>query len=273
MNQTFNLKRFALLFKKHTIEQYKTYFMSIVVLIGILFLTMGFVAFSQTQTISENDQAGFFSVFLLLSGCIFTSTVFSAYGNKKKAIPALTLPASHLEKYLVAWLYSFIIFLVVYVVSFYLVDFIIITASNSASANKSVDLAGNATAVRKVGLLNIFSSETKLYIFFLPYSVLHAITLWGAIFFEKFNFIRTGFSVFALLLILTMINGPILKSMIDAKVTSYMPFYGVNILEGNGSSWNIQLNGPYQGITLLVVYLLTVILWCSAFFRLKEKEV
>ena len=46
MNQTFNLNRFAALFKKHTVENYKTYLMSVGVLAGLLILFMGIASYS-----------------------------------------------------------------------------------------------------------------------------------------------------------------------------------------------------------------------------------
>ena len=69
----------------------------------------------------QPSSTAVFEAFLLLAGTMFTSTIFAGYGDKKKAVAALTLPASHFEKYLVAWLYSFLIFAIVYSAGFFLI--------------------------------------------------------------------------------------------------------------------------------------------------------
>src|SRR5688572_12726562 len=119
MNQTFNLKRFSLLFIKHTTDNYKTYLMAFSVLLGVLFLSMGFVAY-MSKDLSVRTQIPFFIFVFLIAGSIFTSIIFSDFGNKKKAIAILTLPVSNFEKYLIGWIYSFIIFQFLYIPAFYL---------------------------------------------------------------------------------------------------------------------------------------------------------
>ena len=83
MNQTFNFSRFSNLFIKHTVDNYKTYLMAFFVLLGVLFLSMGFAAYVSGGQISTGAQIPFFIFGLLLGGCIFTSIVFSDLGNKR----------------------------------------------------------------------------------------------------------------------------------------------------------------------------------------------
>src|SRR5690606_36717434 len=108
-------KRFAKLLNKHTAEDYKSDLMSVIVAASIVFLLLTYIQFHNEEPINPAEQVAFFIAFFLILGTIFTSVVFTELSIDKKAISALTLPASHLEKVLVTWIYSFILFQVVYV--------------------------------------------------------------------------------------------------------------------------------------------------------------
>src|ERR1700743_2754531 len=100
MNNTFDLNRFLLLFKKHTLEHAKIYLLSFIVLMGLVFLVLGFDSYTNGGLLDKKAQQISFIFIMLIGGSIFTSMSFIELGDKKKAIPFLTLPASHFEKYL-----------------------------------------------------------------------------------------------------------------------------------------------------------------------------
>lgn len=129
MNNIFSFNRFTLLFKKHSIEHAKTYLLSIAVLAGLMSLVLGFTVYSSHGLLPIEIQNISFYYFILGAGSIFTSLTFTDLGDKKRAPSALTLPASHFEKYLVSWLYSFVIFQLVLIGLFYLINSIIISIS------------------------------------------------------------------------------------------------------------------------------------------------
>ncbi|WP_317169489.1 TlpA family protein disulfide reductase [Mucilaginibacter humi] len=118
MNNTFNLKRFLLLFKKQTAEHLKAYLLSTAVLFGTVLLLFAYVTFTENGRLTANTQTGIFVWILILSGSIFTSLCFSSLGSKQ-GILTLTLPASHLEKFPVQWVYSFVIFQIVFIGVFF----------------------------------------------------------------------------------------------------------------------------------------------------------
>src|SRR5262249_36558983 len=120
MRDFFSFSRFRRLFIKHTAEHYRTYLMSIAVLAGVLLLGGSFVFYVIPEPPDPGFQEAVFVLLMVFGGTLFTSTIFSDYGDKRKAIPALTLPATAFEKFLVGWLYSYPIFLLVYVGVFYL---------------------------------------------------------------------------------------------------------------------------------------------------------
>jgi hypothetical protein len=259
MNNTFNTNRFMLLFKKQTMEHLKTYLMSLGVLAGIMALLFVFVYYVNDGKIYPQIQQVVFLNFMLLSGTIFTSMIFADLGDKKKAIPLLTLPVSHFEKYLVAWIYSFMIFLTAFVILFYAVD---------ATA---VSL-GNLKAVVKNPVINVFSTNSMIWTAFPVYAALHSICFTGAIFFEKLHFIKTAFSFFLILIIVSLINYPLVRLIFNVDVENAPPFTSVRVNIDHGS-WQIEPTHSSSIIAFIMIILVALVLWASAYFKLKEKEV
>src|ERR1700730_4723791 len=159
MKKTFSMIRFCRLFKKHTKEHYRNYLMSIVVLVGVMILGGSFLVYMADIQLDKNIQTFLFFTIMLVAGTIFTSTVFADLGERKKAISWLVLPASHFEKYLVAWIYSFLLFILVYTVIFYLALF---TALNIQHVH-----------AHRMVILNIF--EIQILQMYLVFAFLHAI--------------------------------------------------------------------------------------------------
>jgi hypothetical protein len=256
MNNTFNSGRFARLFVKHTTEHYKGYLMSLTVLFGVMLLGASFLVYLINAPIDLGLQTALFVGIMLLSGTIFTSTVFSDFGDRKKAGSALMLPASHFEKYLVAWFYSFIGFLVCYLACFYLVDWLAINAKH---------YPGQQTV-----MLNVFSSYIILC--FLMFAFMHAVTLWGAIFYNKLHFVKTAFAFFIGIALLMIINKGMLGYLVGRNALTTPPFGALKIMEHNREI-NVFIAGDDGGFVIWVLFALAFIFWAAAYYRLKEKQV
>jgi hypothetical protein len=186
MNELFSLRRFARLFVKHTAEHYRVYLMSVGVLAGVLILGGFFLFIVAPDTPGVNFQTGSYVILMFVAGGIFASTVFTDYGEKNRAIPALTLPATAFEKFLVGWLYSYPIFLVVYTAVFSLGVLALASMRHWSAGQQFV----------------FFSiRQQEMRIFWVLFTEIHSIALFGAIFFRKLQFIKTGFSFFVSLVV------------------------------------------------------------------------
>lgn len=256
MNKTFSIHRFGRLFKKHSKEHYRNYLMSVGVLVGVMLLGGGFLVYMADVQLDKNLQTFFFFTIMLLSGTIFTSSVFADLGERKKAIAWLVLPASHFEKYLVAWIYSFLLFIIVYTMIFYLALF---TALNIQHVH-----------THRTVILNIF--EKQILQMYLVFAFLHAIAFFGAVYFEKLHFIKTGFAFFIIIAVLILLNKGLLSIFFGRPVDASPPFSNVRFAE-SGQMVDIKIerqNAPY---ILYLFIILTFIFWVAAYFRLKEKQV
>jgi hypothetical protein len=260
MNNTFDFSRFSLLFAKHTKEHLGMYLMSLGVLTAIVGSFLGFITYNMDGYLGPHIQAEMYIIFMIISGTIFTTLIFSDYGDKKKAIPILTLPVSHFEKYLVGWLYSYLLFIILYTICFYCMDALVIGI-------------GNITAVQKSTIVNVITVEdSKFYRGILGFTFVHSVCFAGAIFYQQWHFIKTGFTFFASVIAIFLLNQPLVLLIFGSKADISPPFDSVRIVEGT-QSWSINADST-GGIILVVLAIgLVLILWTSAYFKLKEKEV
>ncbi|AOM78291.1 hypothetical protein [Pedobacter steynii] len=259
MNNIFNFRRFSLLFSKHTREYYKTYLLSVAVLFGLLTAALGFLCYVSGGAIQIKTQFSIFFLFLLGAGSVFTSLVFSDFGDSRKSIAMLTLPVSHFEKYLVAWIYSFVIFQLVFLLSFYAVDFLVLTLGSSGKGEE-------------LKIMNVFSADGEHLFVFQLYMIVHSMAFLGAIFFEKIHFIKTAFVVLILSLVLILINQPMVHALFDVKLQKIVPFVNLGIEEA-GRYYIINPLPSVKPLMLGLSLTFAVLLWIGAYFKLKEKEV
>jgi hypothetical protein len=232
--------------------------MSLVVLLGALSLATGYFVYMASRPMSQEEQSMFFMFFLLAAGTMYTSTVFAHLGDKRKAIAALTLPASHFEKYLVGWLYSFVYFQVLFVASFFLVVPVIMGLF--------------AREGQTVTMINIFSLESRLYLVFVMYTFLHAFAFTGSIYFEKLQFIKSAFALCLAYVGLLLVNKQVLKAMFSPELNFMLPFGNLTFKENNEYFW-ISLPQHQQSLLLLIPLILAVLFWLTAYVRLKEKQI
>ena len=255
MNNIFNLSRFSRLFVKHTVENYKGYLMSLTVLMGVMILGGSFLIYMIEAPMDRGLQTALFSLILLLAGTIFTSTIFSGYGDKKKAVALLTLPASHFEKYLVAWVYSFLLFIILYTAGFFLVVSFAINVKHFPG--------------HQDGVINFF--KTPVCQMYILYALMHAVAFYGAIFFDKLHFIKTAFLFFISVGLLIAINKILLSVFIPKTVETTVPFGDLRI---QSDQQTFEINVSQQDYWMIaIVSVLAVIFWIAAYYRLKEKQV
>lgn len=251
MSQLFSFSRFRRLFSRHTAEFLPSYAMATAVLMGGIGLVLGYIAYlTQLSTLT---QGALYQVGLLAAGALFTAGIFAQYGAPKQATVALTLPASQLEKYLVGWVYSFLIFSVVYTACFYLIDWIVVGLDDWYGRPKE--------------LFRLFDSQ-QVYKVFLYYAALHAGALWGAICFEKNHFIKTAFGALVLAVGLVVANYQAVKAFVGPGLEMATPFSGITLT----GAYRVSLPGVQAQWYVLLPLVLAALLWRAAYLRLTEKQ-
>lgn len=244
------------MFVKHTAENYRTYLMSVSVLFGVMLLGGSFIIFVIPGPMDAGFQSVVFVMLMLISGTIFTSTIFSDIGDKRKSIPVLTLPASQFEKFLVGWVYAYPIFLFIYISIFYLVLLGLINMKHWPGHH--------------IEVLTIF--QGRVYIMFVVFSFLQSISLFGAVFFDKLHFIKTAFAFFIGYGILILFNTIYLKLLIGRNIKAAIPFGFLNFSE-SGKDYSIVPNDQLSDWMFVLLIAIAVLLWIATYFRIKEKQI
>jgi hypothetical protein len=257
VNNFFSLKRFIRLFIKQTTEHYRTYLMATAVLAGVMLLGGSFLFFIIPEPPDTGMQTVCFIILMLISGAIYTSTVFSDYGEKNRALSSVALPATAFEKFLVGWLYSYPIFMIVYTGVFYLV------------------LIGlRSTRHWPTGHLDLLSLDQDMMPTMLTiYTLLHAISIFGAILFKRLHFIKTGFAFFLLYGVIMLLNTLFLKAITGVNIIKLeLPYAYLNFDVGT-KYYSLAAKTPTGFNVITALYLVAILIWIAAYFRLKEKQV
>ena len=256
MNQHFNFSRFGRLLRRHTAEHIRGYLMGTAVLIGGTVAVLGGLTYIGGRALHPNVQMIMFTYGLLAAGAMFTASVFAAMGDQRQAAPALLLPASHLEKYLVVWLYSLPVFLVVYTAVFLLIDALALQVAPDGEPRVLLDFRENWNVTIQT---------------LLTYAALHAAALWGAIYFTRRHIIKVAFAVFGLVGGLALINFQVLKRVLVPDIQPTLPFGDV-VLATGGQLFELALPPEQQPLLVLLPLLLALLLWAGAYARLTEKQ-
>jgi hypothetical protein len=258
VNNFFSLKRFLRLFVKQTTEHFRTYLMSVAVLTGVMLLGGSFLFFVIPEPPDTGLQTAMFVILMLTAGTIFTSTVFNDFGDKGKAIASITLPATAFEKFMVGWLYSYPIFMLVYTSVFYLV-----LMGLGSTRHWPADQHFAMLSLRQDGI----------FIMLVVFSVLHSIAIFGAILFRKLQFIKTGFVFFMGYAFIMIFNTLFLKVITGLTVIKLAMPYGYLNFDVDSKYYSIATVGPASLSIIIILILVAVLIWIAAYFRLKEKQV
>lgn len=272
VNNVFSAGRFGLYLRKHLIDNYRIYGMSVIVLTVLLLIA---VLFNLDGNFRYNPRIGqllpLYFIGMFITGLIFTSLSFSELASKPQGIDYLLFPASQLEKFLSTMLMTTAGFLVLYHIAFYFtylgIDMIMVQRTGQHLAND----------------LSEVLRDTHIFYFYHVWFVLQAVMLLGAIYFQKYTFIKTVFFFAIFLFALYFLNGLFAKIFFGDRMsewTAHFPFIGVNIRLGE----ELPALGP-QPFRMLILpkvasnsllffakYLVTPILWSIAYMRLRDKE-
>jgi len=259
MNNYFDLTRFVNLFKKHLSENLKLYLMSLIVLGGILILFFCYLSYMTPVNLAfPNVQFVIYFPTFLLSGCIFSSIGFSGLGDKKNAIAALLLPSSKIEKFLVPWIYVFILFPIFFTALFYALDALFLFSLNPKDD-------------KRIEFYNVFSPEGNRHLVFIVYLLLASVAFLGAILFEKIHFIKIAAIFFVFAFCFLWLNTFFLSYLTTWGIGPSMPFSGLRFdYENNNVALNVDNDIAYMVGTVCTI---APLLWLSTYLKLKEKEV
>lgn len=258
MDNTFDFSRLWLLIKKQWFDNAKLYILSLLAMIGLL--TVVFVLWATFQggyTFDEEDTYIIFSIFLFSIGPVFASTTFSSLSEKAKATYWLTIPATHLEKLVCGIFYSLIVFTIVYVVVFLIIQQATFFFVQLNPKNRIVWMKEMGEMIK---ILSIF------------FIAIQSLFIVGSVYFERFSFIKTLLAALFIAFVFTFSIQFLLHNLFPDGVS----LGGLTKLWVHGENeTKIYRLAPWIEKVLepTLQYIWAPVLLVAAYFRLKEKEI
>lgn len=258
MNQRFSFHRFWLLLKLDFAENGRSYLFITGLIIAVMLLLMTPVLatreFSDTRYLLH--PLAFF-ICVWLGGSLFTSITFAQYSGPAKGIPALMLPASRPEKFLVALLVN-LFFIVLFIVLFWQLHHLFI------------DFANRRMPTDSRGYMPIPPGPTKFLTY--NYFLIQGGMFLGSIYFPKNAFLKTAVTLLIVILAISGFHYTLANQFAGNPSALFtIPFSYWNITQG--SRFVIKYPEPVDTLIWIFLLLLIAALWGIAYVRLREKEI
>ena len=258
MNEFFSGKRFQLLILQHWADNRKRYLLSIAAYIGVMMLWFLVAILGNSQDdFDQNFQRASYYLPLFALGCFYASQYFSQFSSTAKGINFMLVPASHFEKLSCGLFYSVLLFLLVFSISFYLVD---IPASQLMHPRLLQDGQQIPGDYREYGTANVFDlqifdfAETAR-VYLLPfYLSVQSVFLFGSVLFKRYSFLKTAISGLVLGFIGFIVVYVANKTAFDNDTVFLFP------------QW-------VREIISVLTWLTPPFFWVLTYFRLKAKQV
>lgn len=261
MTNSFSFSRLWLLIKKQWFDNTRFYLLSVLALFGLMVLVFIFYFIASQPVFSEESTMIIFFVGLYITGFVFASGIFSALGDRPKGIYWMTVPATHLEKLMCGIFYGTVVFTVVYILCFVVVQQLTFSLVRTRPDFRIIPLGHWDQPLR-------FAAY-----FFFP---LQALYLMGSVYFERYSFVKTtlmGLAVLLLFLTHLYFNHKIFLPEYASifSPTSFM----INSAASGDRTDRIYELSPWinDAVTFLMKYMWLPVFWVVTYFRLKEKEI
>ena len=263
MNNTFNIHRFGLLFKKTLLERPMQLFGLTALSLSIVFITY---VLGKMLAGFEDGQNISFMLGLVGGGCFLASFVFSYFTSNAIGSSYITLPASAFEKWLCGVLITGVFYLVLFLLFYRFIDILFVGIYHR-------NLDANGPLYRQLyDQVQIFPYDgfvaNKAILLFVNFS---GAMLVGSLYFNKVNFIKVALLICGFWLGAWLLNLLIAQAMIQ-HVNNAMPYWLVWI-DVNKDEGRIELPENIAGVvSIFIQFIIPATLWMLAWLRLKEKE-
>jgi hypothetical protein len=263
MNNTFNAKRFGLLFKKTLLEKPMQMFgftgLIFLFILILYYLMKTFATFQAAQNIS-------FLWGLVGGDFILTSFMLNYFSSTANGSSYLTLPVSNFERWLCAVILAGILYPLIFMTFYRIMD-----AGFVSAYHNSLDPNGPFYKIRYDAVYLLAFNG------FLPrqcypmYLIFSGMMLVGSLYFNKVALVKVALAICILLFGIYGLNYLFADLMFN-NIDDAFPFQHVAILVGRETGAVELPKNVHDPIWYFINFVLPVILWGVAFIRLREKE-
>lgn len=264
MNDIFNLKRFGWLLKKSVLERPTLTLGLLAVTLAITLLTYSIV---QTMAGINRAQISAFVLGFTIGGSFMASSVFGYFSSTANGSAFLLIPASHFEKWLCGILITGVLFVLIYLGFYRLIDIFFVN-----SYRNGLDPNGPDYQLLYNGIeLFSFDNEIAKIVYTVFVNIAGAMLV-GSLYFNRVSYIKVALVICTLVIATYFLNLFIATAFFD-HIDVAIPFKVIFLKVGTGVG---IINQPYlmaRAINISISYVVPAILWITAYIRLKEKEI
>jgi hypothetical protein len=263
MSDVFSLRRFGWLMRK-IFQERTTQVLGTI----LLCFTVTFIVYAMTRLLQgiEVAQNGAFAVGLPLGGSLMASVVFSYFNNNAMGASFLSLPASLLEKWLSGILIVGMLYFLLFLAFFRLLDLAFVSQLHHSLDHHAPFYKEQYEAVHLLSFTEFTAWGN--YLMFFNFT---GIMMLGALFFNKAAFVKTALVICTVIVGAFLLNLLVVSQLIKNTQISF-PFSVVWIWVGKDRA-AIELSPETADIIKFIFrFVLPAILWSLSLLRLKEKE-
>jgi len=255
INQIFSAPRFLNLFREETTAGYKMTF--IIASVVFVFLSLLFILNGSDHGTPEFHMI-WYPILLLAGGFYFTSTSFDELNRKEERMNYLSIPASIFEKFSMKLLVTTLGYLVGVTLLYWLFS-------------KFIDSITIHYFQFSFWKFNPFDDHYLLIIKL--YLVIQSLFILGAATFNRFSFFKTLFVLGLIIFALGIFSGLSFRLIFaDFFETFLKPKDQVKVIPSSQFRDFMQYSA-WPFLQIIFWYVLAPILWITAYFKLKEREV
>ncbi len=272
-----SFKRLLLLFKKQWVDNQKLYLFGMFAMAGIMAFAILYTGTTGPYGITYGSQEAIFTMGLLGIGVVFSSTLFKSYEEKSKCIQNIMLPASVLEKLLVALFYALILFPIIYTLTTY-----------------PLLVIGNYIDNEITGNFNRLWDFKDSYVINLAYFfiLIQSFFLLFSIVFKKYALLKSLSLAIILIFLASFSAHQMSQRTFKNIIPEKLPAQVMELLKNRPEHFTLESTWPYQPVrfslyekslqlrfsgALSIIFNILFILvfpflWLITWFRLREKQ-
>jgi hypothetical protein len=255
-NSIFNTKRFFLLLRNDLYRNYRTLLIGASTVAVIYFISVLPQIFFAHTSVDYDFHVGFFPTAFLITGYLLSAGVFAEIHNAQKNTAFFMLPATILEK-LSSRLFLTTIVFIPLAVFFY----IILNLISLLLAKVFTGWGFPVLNPFDPGMLKVMA----------VYLVTQSLFLFGSSYYKKHAFMKTGVSLFALAIVLSIFAG------IVFRIVYHDYFHGMSFMDQHVFTDVTALEDFANTLVTIVKplfwFVLAPLFWILGYLRLSEKEV
>lgn len=248
----------GLLIRKQWADHSKLYLLAVVAIFGLM--AIAFYLWSLSENHDPASTYVILIVAMFLGGSIFASMMFADLSQRTTGIYFLSVPATHAEKLVCSILYSQVLFNLVILISFFILQPITLSLVKlNPHMHFHSDMARSE-----------FSMLAKHIT--LGYLSLQAFFLLGSVYFQRFAFIKTVVGGLLIGVVFVLFIAYLIKPIFPSHVEMH-GIFELRTDEGQDSSFSYSLPAWQTYLMRYAVqYIWVPVFWAATYFRLKEKE-